>query len=147
MTKTSNIAQGKAQIRGVIDGVILALHAKNADAMTRHYVEDVVQFSLAPPLVSDAANAAGLNAWFATWQGPIDCEAHDLNIFVGGDTAFCHYLNHMRGTKTDGEKVDLWYRQTLGFARQAGTWKIIHEHESVPFYMDGSYRAAVDLKP
>ena len=22
-----------------------------------------------------------------------------------------------------------------------------HEHESVPFYMDGSNRAAVDLKP
>jgi PhnB protein len=53
----------------------------------------------------------------------------------------------MRGTKTDGEKVDLWFRQTLGLARHADIWKIVHEHESVPFYMDGSYRAAVDLKP
>ena len=24
---------------------------------------------------------------------------------------------------------------------------IVHEHESVPFYMDGSFRAAIDLKP
>jgi hypothetical protein len=24
---------------------------------------------------------------------------------------------------------------------------VTHEHMSVPFYMDGSYRAAVDLKP
>jgi len=24
---------------------------------------------------------------------------------------------------------------------------VTHEHVSVPFYMDGSYRAAVDLKP
>jgi PhnB protein len=28
-----------------------------------------------------------------------------------------------------------------------GAWKIVHEHSSTPFYMDGSYRAAVDLKP
>ena len=26
-------------------------------------------------------------------------------------------------------------------------WKIMHEHSSVPFYMDGSFKAAVDLKP
>ena len=27
------------------------------------------------------------------------------------------------------------------------TWLVTHKHASVPFYMDGSYRAAVDLKP
>jgi PhnB protein len=26
-------------------------------------------------------------------------------------------------------------------------WKIAHLHQSVPMYMDGSLRAAVDLKP
>ncbi|WP_446719495.1 hypothetical protein [Inquilinus sp. OTU3971] len=31
--------------------------------------------------------------------------------------------------------------------RAADGWVIVHEHESVPFYMDGSLRAAVDLKP
>jgi ketosteroid isomerase-like protein len=28
-----------------------------------------------------------------------------------------------------------------------GKWLITHEHVSVPFYMDGSSRAAVDLTP
>lgn len=28
-----------------------------------------------------------------------------------------------------------------------GAWRIAHRHESVPFYMDGSNRAAVDLTP
>jgi len=28
-----------------------------------------------------------------------------------------------------------------------GAWKDRHEHISVPFYMDGSVKAAVDLKP
>jgi PhnB protein len=53
----------------------------------------------------------------------------------------------MNGTKTDGEQVDLWFRATVGLRKIGGRWRITHEHESVPFYMDGSYRAAVDLKP
>jgi PhnB protein len=53
----------------------------------------------------------------------------------------------MTGTKTDGEEVDLWYRVTVGLHQEDGAWRIVHEHESVPFHMDGSYRAAVDLSP
>jgi ketosteroid isomerase-like protein len=36
---------------------------------------------------------------------------------------------------------------TLCFRKIDGEWRITHEHESVPFYMDGSVRAAVDLEP
>jgi len=61
------------------------------------------------------------------------------------DVAFSHSLNRMHGTKTDGAKADLWFRQTFGFQRIKGEWKIAHEHESVPFYMDGSFKAAIDL--
>jgi PhnB protein len=32
-------------------------------------------------------------------------------------------------------------------AKKDGGWKAMHEHLSVPFYMDGSKKAAVDLKP
>lgn len=53
----------------------------------------------------------------------------------------------MMATTAKGEKVDLWFRATLGFRKIAGQWKIVHEHSSVPFYMDGSFKAAVDLKP
>jgi PhnB protein len=53
----------------------------------------------------------------------------------------------LSGTKSDGEKADVWFRLTLGLRKLGGEWRIAHQHESVPFYMDGSYRAAVDLKP
>ena len=53
----------------------------------------------------------------------------------------------MMGTKKDGEKVDLWMRCTAGLRRLGGAWKITHQHTSVPFLMDGSFKAAVDLKP
>ena len=38
-------------------------------------------------------------------------------------------------------------RATVCLHREGGAWRIVHEHESVPFYMDGSLRPAFDLKP
>ncbi len=52
-----------------------------------------------------------------------------------------------RGTKEGGEAVDLWFRNTLCLKRTSDGWRIVREHASVPFYMDGSLRAAVDLTP
>ena len=54
---------------------------------------------------------------------------------------------HLTGSRTSGEQTDVWVRQTFCLRRVNGAWRIVHEHASVPFYMDGSYRAAVDLKP
>jgi PhnB protein len=40
-----------------------------------------------------------------------------------------------------------------GFGRRSASkgskanWKIAHEHDSVPFYMDGSFKASIDLTP
>ena len=140
-------ATDEAKIHRVIDDWADALRNKNADGVISHYASDFVHFSLAPPLLSSASDAKGLNAWFDTWQGPIEYEIRDLSVTVGNDVAFSHSLNRLHGTKTDGVKGGLWFRHTFGFQRIDGAWKIAHEHESVPFYMDGSYKAAVDLKP
>jgi PhnB protein len=35
----------------------------------------------------------------------------------------------------------------LGLRQRRGAWRIVHAHESVPFLMDGSIKAAIDLKP
>jgi PhnB protein len=85
--------------------------------------------------------------WFDTWSSPIGYDLHDPELATAGDVAFAHGLAHMTGTKTDGESVDLWFRTTLGLRRRGAAWKIVHIHESVPFLMDGSLRAAVDLQP
>jgi ketosteroid isomerase-like protein len=101
---------------------------------------------MAPPLQETAAEA-DLEGWFATWDGPIGLALKDLRITAGDDVAFASCLARMTGRKTDGANVDLWHRMALGLQRVRGAWKIVHEHSSVPFYMDGSFRAAVDLKP
>jgi len=133
-------------IRTALEDWADALRHKQAERVTAHHVAGFVQFSLAPPLVATASKA-GLNAWFDTWAGPLGLEVRDLEIATGGDIAFCHSLNRMQGRKVGGETVDLWFRQTLCFRRTGQGWKFAHQHQSVPFYMDGSYRAAVDLTP
>lgn len=65
------------------------------------------------------------------------------------EITFSHSLNHLKGTRTEnsgGQKVDMWYRQTLCFRKIDCQWKSAHHHESVPFYMDGSGKAASDSK-
>jgi ketosteroid isomerase-like protein len=47
----------------------------------------------------------------------------------------------------DGATFELWFRSTLVLREVDGRWQIVHSHESTPFHMDGSLRAAVDLTP
>ena len=61
--------------------------------------------------------------------------------------AFCHGLVHLEGIKVGGTAVDLWFRSTWCLRRIDNEWKVAHEHNSTPFYMDGSDRAALDLTP
>lgn len=139
----------QAQIRQVIDRFVQALRAKDVDAAVAHYAPDLRTFDIAPPLQSQGAEAqrAGLAAWFRSWSGPIGYEVHNLSIEVGGGVAFSASLNRLTGSRTNGEHTDVWLRVTAGYRKSGGTWLITHEHVSVPFYMDGSLRAAVDLKP
>ena len=136
----------ETEVRQAIAARNAALGAKDVAGVMASGYAGFVSYSLAPPLKNNAGKA-GLEAWFATWDGPIGYALRDLKIVAGGEVAFAHALVHMTGRKTDGEAVDLWFRQTLGLKLFRGDWKIIHGHDSTPFYMDGSFRAAVDLKP
>lgn len=134
-------------IRRVIDAWTQALRDKDAGGATVDLADDLALYSLAPPLGSTGADPAGLQAWFDTWSSAIGYDLPQLEIAAAGDVAFAHGLAHMTGTKIDGEIVDLWFRCTLGLRKRSGGWKIVHLHESVPFLMDGTFKAAIHLKP
>ena len=137
----------KAAVAAVIENWSKAISNKNATHVLSHLADDVVQFTLAPPLRYQGKGTEDLQGWFDTWEGSIGVESRDTAIAAGNDVAFATSLVRMTGRKTDGEKPDVWFRQTLGLIKQNSTWKIAHEHASVPFYMDGSFKAAIDLKP
>lgn len=143
-------ASNEAEIRNVIADLSKALHDKDAKRVLSHYAPGSVVFSLAPPLQhagSGATTEKDLKAWFATWDGPIGHETRDVSITANGDVAFCHGFIRISGTKVGGGHSEVWARRTTCLKKIDGEWKIAHDHTSVPFYMDGSYKAAVDLKP
>lgn len=87
-----------------------------------------------------------VKAWLAGWDGPIQIEARAIDLTVEGEVAFASALNRMRG-RIGGEEQDLWYSSTVCPRKTDGRCRIVRDHTSVPFHMDGNYRAAVDLKP
>ena len=147
---TETSIKDEAQIRALVAERIAALRDKDAARLAATYTPEIVKFDLAPPLQAAGPYIAApgyWRPWLQSWTGPITLDVTELAVTVGGDVAFCHSLNRMRGTKTGGGPQDLWFRATLGLRRTGSAWKITHEHTSTPFYMDGSGRAATDLRP
>jgi len=150
MTDLISIPRIRAQVHAVVDAWAAAIGAKDAAAVVGHHAPGYTHCSLAPPLLKAGPkekNQAELQAWFDTFATPIDYEIREPHLEIGETIAFCYSLNRMRGTRTDGSRTDMWFRVTLCLKQIDGAWKIAHEHESVPFYMDGSLRAATDLQP
>jgi len=138
-------------IRNVITAAEAAMKDRDAQRLIDRYTADVVKFDLAPPLGrsgDDARDVARQQGWFDTFDGPVDLKITELSIYAHGETAWAHSLNRMSATpKGTGFAFELWYRATYGLRKFEQGWLIAHEHSSTPFYMDGSFRAATDLKP
>ncbi len=149
MARSNSKAADEVQIRQLIDYWACAIRDKKIEAAVSHYARDILLYDLAPPLVHRGVDVykKELEEWFATFQGPVGFEVHDLSITACDGVAFTTSLNRISGKRTSGEQTDVWVRATIGFAKMDGAWKATHEHFSVPLYMDGSNKAAIDLKP
>src|SRR5262245_45279088 len=114
-------SQDEREIRAMLDSWTRALRDKDASGVVAHHAPDYVSYSLAPPLVSAADAESGYEKWFETWRGKLEIAVRDEKLCVGGECAFSRCLVNLRGTKRDGEKIDLWFRQTLGLRKVLGT--------------------------
>lgn len=135
-------------IRAVIESVAKAHYDKNATGIVTPYAQHAEIYSLAPPLRHVGMETKEIQAWLDSWDGPIEREARDLKIAVTGDFALVHGYYRLGGTpKSAGRPISFWLRATVALRRDGNSWQIVHEHTSVPFYMDGSLRPAFDLQP
>jgi ketosteroid isomerase-like protein len=140
-------SKDEADILALVESMLRANHDKDAAAFAAPFAPDAAVFNLAPPLVHHGISLQQKQAWYDSWSTPVDLEAHDFKVSVSGDLAFCFGFLRLSGTKKGPEgSVSFWMRQTLCFERQGSEWKIVHEHASVPFYIDGTLRPAFDLK-
>jgi PhnB protein len=139
----------ETEIRRLVEERIAAIRAKDPARAIATLADDVLAFELAPPLAVPAGPARdeqALSAWLDGFEA-IEIEARDMVVEADERIGFARALHHLTGTKGDGRRVSLWMRSTLCFRRETDGWKIAHAHTSVPFHMDGSFRAAVDLEP
>jgi ketosteroid isomerase-like protein len=140
----------KTEIRELIEAHAATLQTGEVKALLAYYAPQVVNFSLAPPLrqQNDAQDPEPVERWIATFEAPPKREVTNLEIEAGGDVAYATSLDCLTATpKGMPDSFSLWHRTTLGLRRIDGRWLITHEHHSVPFEMDGSNRASLDLKP
>ena len=138
----------EAQLRKLIEGWAAALRAKDLEGVLANFGPGAMTYDLAPPLRQDPdGRRQALAAWFPGFSAVGYEIGEDLQIAVSGDVAFCCSLNRLAGKMHGGDEWAIWVRVTMGFRRVDGAWKIAHAHTSVPFYMDGSFKAATDLNP
>jgi uncharacterized protein (TIGR02246 family) len=148
MTDERARADDEARIRALIHDQAKAIRAKDIDGSLASYAPEVLLFDVVSPLQRVGSDAARerLAEWFSSFQSPIGYELRELGIAAGGDVAFCHSLNRVSATTTDGKTLDMWWRATVCCRRIGGRWMVTHEHASVPFDVE-SGRAALDLRP
>jgi uncharacterized protein (TIGR02246 family) len=136
------------EIRALIEERVAAVAAKDPEPLAARQHDDIVVFDVLPPLRSSGRSAVldKTEAWFDSYSGAIGYEVHELEVSADGDVGFCSFVYHVSGTLESGDEVDMWVRATLGCRRIDGAWRIVHDHESVPFD-PGTGRALIDLEP
>jgi ketosteroid isomerase-like protein len=148
MTTAKSTATDEAQIKKLINERGKAVRTKDIDGDMSNIAPDILSFDVVNPLQYVGADALRERAeeWFSSFKGPIGYEIRDLSITTGDEVAFCHSLNRISGTKTDGGEIDMWVRATICLRKLNGQWRVTHEHQSVPFNVENG-KASLDLKP
>ncbi len=148
-TKEKDTKSAESEIRALAEEWAEAVRSKNIDGVMAHYASDITVFGIAAPLHYTGADTHRQH-WeqmFASFEGPIGCESRDFQITASGDVAFGTCLNRISGKMKSGEDGGTWVRVTVGYRKLNGNWLVKHEHVSVPFHLDGSFKAALDLEP
>lgn len=135
-------------IESLIQQRIEAIISQDIEKAVASYSKDLLMFDLIGELSNFGVQAAKdrLTEWFSSMQKLINYEVKIIEIVEDNNVAFCNSFNHIEAIKKDGGKLDMWWRETLGWKKQNGKWVVITAHSSVPF--DGqSGKASLALKP
>ncbi len=112
------------------------------------YADDVIAYDMMPPL-----EFSGKDKYEKSWQEcftsyfkfPVNFDYEKQKFTIEGNVALTHALVHMSGESKDGEKMNMWMRNTTCLKKTGDKWLITHEHNSIP--MDKEMKGLVDLRP
>jgi uncharacterized protein (TIGR02246 family) len=136
------------ELRDLIHERVHAVRERDSATLAARPADDVITFDVLPPLNSRGSQAVveHLQAWFDGYDGPIDYSVHDVQVSAEGDLGFGSFLYHVGGSLKTGDQVNMWVRATLCCRRIDGRWRIVHDHESVPFD-PATGQALISLEP
>lgn len=124
----------EAELRALIARWSQAVRNKDMSGIRADHDPDILMFDVPPPFLS-----RGIDAYMATWPQflnrfarPMRFAFSDIEIVTGRDVAFATAVGHCDDSENGGEPVELLFRLTMGFRKQNGRWRIVHEHHSVP---------------
>lgn len=148
MIGNTRYAAAAQELRDLVADRVAAVHSRDAATLAARPLDDVITFDVLPPLNSrgSAAVAEHMREWFDGYEGDIGYDVHQLHVSAENDFGFCSCLYNVSGTLKTGDVVDMWVRATLCCRRIDGTWRIVHDHESVPFD-PATGRAEVSMRP
>lgn len=148
MTSDDTRTTDEAAIRALVDGFVNAIRAKDLHGVMSAFAPEVVSFDFGPPLQHGGGDEF-TKRWrelFESYRDAIDYEVRDLGIMADDNLAFSHSLNRVSGTMKNGQRSNRWLRWTVCYRKSNGTWRIVHEHVSVPVDVK-SGKAVLDLTP
>jgi len=132
-------SKNEQQIRALEDNFILAVKARDLDAIMKMYVpgNELFVFDISPP-----RQYVGFDAYRKDWKafldmakGPVHAEISDLSITTDGKLAYSHSMQHLSFTTADSSPFEFNARVTDCYRKVDGKWLVTVESVSVPVDM------------
>jgi uncharacterized protein (TIGR02246 family) len=132
---TESLSRDAQEIRGIVERWATAAHTGDLRTVLDRHTADVVMFDVPPPDDGVRGLAAYEATWppFFEWQRSGACfELVELDVTAGADIAYAWALLRC-GTEDElREHPHRRLRLTVGLRKEAGAWRVAHEHHSFP---------------
>jgi len=136
------------KIREFVHRETALIQNKDIDGLIPLFSGETLSFDVVDPLEYKGRNEIieRMKSWFSSFDGSIGINIHDLNVAASGNLAFSYCLRHVDATKSDGSKLQMWWRETTCYRKLKEGWVIVHRHSSVPFNPENG-TASTTLEP
>jgi uncharacterized protein (TIGR02246 family) len=126
-------------IRDVFANIGKLIRSYDLDGLMDFYSSDVVVFDVVPPRQQVGEEFRSLiSKALRTFDKSFTIDVEDLAIVVRGGLAYARSIHHIKAAAESGAEWDWTCRVTHVLQKDAGRWRILHEHSSVPVDLFGS---------
>ncbi len=127
------MTEDEQEIREMVLRWTDAVHTGDLDRVVANHAPDIVMFDVPPPEDGIRGHKAYRDTWppFFEWQraGAV-FDVMELSVTAGEDVAFAWALLRCGSPNELSAGPERRLRLTIGLRKDAGRWKVTHEHHS-----------------